>query len=666
MKIKKIECPSCGFAFKPSGLDSICECPACKTALYLDDEKQNPSVVNININNNINNYGIDSDYNSFVRKTPPSAARVIGSVVFALVMTSFFIFSTFMSRFETSVSIGGISSSYRTVPESEPFVGFVETLYGKVASEISEEEYGRIKYLYIERNCPPSDWTNSDKYPWRFDYAFSVDADGNPVDAASVFIDSDENVQERDLQVFTNIVSANFGEYGQFAWDSDYYGDPNYKNLKKLKYYKGDNLRALVHAFADPSYIERLDVDSISIDSDGTGDLSAFSGLKSLRLDFVSERDDLEKLTAFKNLEELSVDYFDNEKRNNLDFLTSFTKLKSLKLHFGSDTDLSSMDVFYGMPTIEELDFDNIKGMKSINFVKNMPKLHSLSIRHCSIMDLEPLRDNVTMTELKLDYLPSLTDVSSLSTMINLEELMISDIGVGSADEMPSLSNLSMLKKLSIDNHYLGAVYGLSGVEELRVFGSWYLNSGVLQSLTGVRKLTISLSENSSEVMWAIAGLPNLEELVLSFSSFDSHGLEPILTAGTIRSFEILDSSIYYKKVVIDFNSLADNTTLKKLALNDLTVLDSNSYEDKKLGDYANEFFSHFTALEELHVQSNQVKDLSFVSYLPNLKILDINDNYVTDVTPLLQCEQLEVLFCEDNPISNLNILPDSVHIVGQ
>ncbi len=167
--------------------------------------------------------------------------------------------------------------------------------------------------------------------------------------------------------------------------------------------------------------------------------------------------------------------------------------------------------------------------------------------------------------------------------------------------------------------------------------------------------------------MWAIAGLPNLEELVLSFSSFDSHDLEPILTASTTHSFEILDSTTYYKKVVIDFNSLGDNTTLKKLALNDLTVLDSNSYiEDKKLGDYANEFFSHFTALEELHVQSNQVKDLSFVSYLPNLKVLDINDNYVTDVTPLLQCEQLEVLFCENNPISNLNILPDSIHIVGQ
>ena len=75
-------------------------------------------------------------------------------------------------------------------------------------------------------------------------------------------------------------------------------------------------------------------------------------------------------------------------------------------------------------------------------------------------------------------------------------------------------------------------------------------------------------------------------------------------------------------------------------------------------------FLGKFTALQKLSICENELTDLNFASSLPALSEIDFSDNYVTDLTPLLGLRNLKTVTCTDNPISNYEVLSDSVSII--
>ncbi len=653
MKIKKIECPACGYSFrvKKSDINSVIECPSCKASVYLDDEK--PSVVNININN----YGTNS-YKAMQNTSPNKGAGVAGIFVFLALIMLGYVLTNFMHNDTESITY-----SHRTVPESEAFVEFVESLYGKAVESISEEDYNKIAYLYVKRDYPEHDGINADEYPWRFDYAFSVDDNGEPIDVKSIIVSREADLQQRDIQVFSNLVSVGFGGRGYFSWDEDSYGDINYKNLKKLKYYKGDSFSSLADAFDDPSKIEKLSVTRFEIEEDSSIDVLQFSGLKTLEIDYVGERGDLDKVSDFKNLEELTIKYIDN---NTLDFLTSLTKLRSLELNF-ADGSFSDINVFYGLPNIEELSLIDMCQLKSIDFVKNMPKLNNLTLYNCSIISVEPLRDNIVLTELNLSNL-AVTDLSVLPTLKSLQTLTVHDVNV-EIDAFPNLGDLSLLKKLSLDSRYLNSIHNMTNLECLELEEYYYSTIDTMATLTGLKSLKIDLCDKDLSGIQQIAALPNLEDLVLHLDSYEWYYIDPIFSSSSIKSLNLICSSSHsgIRYLCIDFNKITDNNVLKNLYLNSVYIVDINDGEkEKRLGECSSDFLAHFKALEELYVRDNMIGSLDFVSAMPNLKMLDIADNYISDLTPLLSCKHLEKLRCERNDIRNLNILPDTITVLPE
>ncbi len=654
MKIQKIACPSCGFSFKikKAIANNSYECPACKAALYIEDEK--PTVINININN----------YAGAANEIPaPRATKLTIGQLLAIIFIVVALLAYGIINFQGENTV---VYSYRTVPQSEPFIAFVERVYGKDLADITAEDYQKIKYLQVLRDCPALDWPNADKYPWRFDYAFSVAQTGEPIDMKSVFIDSTAYVEKRDLQVFTNVVNAGFGKYGKFEWEKDSYSQNNYKNLQKLTYYRGDSFASLIDAFYDPAAIEKLAIDYMRL---GDGDIAVFSGLKSLSIDYVGETKELAELAKLKNLEALQLDAINDDQKINLNFLVSLTHLKSLRLKLYADAALSEIDFFYGMPNIEELELSHINQLRNLDFIKTMPKLNSLKLQHIPIIDIEPLRDNVTLTQLSLMNLYDLADVSALATIKNLKELTLSSLDVAE-DMLPNLSGLALLKDAVFDAQYLGALDGVVGLENLNITTDYSMNDGVIAQFKNLKELKIKISSTSenTERLSAIAQLPALTHLTIYLSHVGTgrYYIGSLFASNQIETLSIYNPEFGDEIICFDLDNMADNRVLKALSLNDININNSNLSDDQygKLGGYTDQFFKHFSALEELHVANNQIENLDFVAHLPNLKILDISDNYVTDIAPLLSCKKLVLLKCERNAITNLNLLPDRVQVI--
>ncbi len=48
---------------------------------------------------------------------------------------------------------------------------------------------------------------------------------------------------------------------------------------------------------------------------------------------------------------------------------------------------------------------------------------------------------------------------------------------------------------------------------------------------------------------------------------------------------------------------------------------------------------------------------------MPTLEVLDISENYITELRPLMGLPSLKKVICADNPLTDKNVLGDSVVI---
>lgn len=75
------------------------------------------------------------------------------------------------------------------------------------------------------------------------------------------------------------------------------------------------------------------------------------------------------------------------------------------------------------------------------------------------------------------------------------------------------------------------------------------------------------------------------------------------------------------------------------------------------------DFLTRFTGLKELYLAGNGLTDISFAGQMPTLEVLDISENYITELRPLMGLPSLKKVICADNPLTDKNVLGDSVVI---
>ena len=563
--------------------------------------------------------------------------------------------STYIFSYDSD---SGSSEEYRLKPESAAMCEFVETAFGKNLEDISNKDYASLKAIRFDKN------ESGDEDSWVFLYSFEVDEDGKPEDMKKITVSDTDVIDLKDLQAFSGLQYINIGNNGNYNWNGEYAYSYDFTNLKDIKaFYCDESISKFEDAFEKPEQIVAISANIHQ--EDDVEILKKFTGIKSFNMPYMSHTyiKDLDFLTVFRNLNDLNLSFNSSEKWD-LSPLSALVNLKKLKISGTSNLDLQGLEVLKGMPMIETLELEDIKQLRALNFIDNMPHLDALSVKNCPINDISPLKNKISLQSLSLINCDEIGDISAVATLSNLQNF-----------EYKSYSKIP--KYVSLNNSSLVSAKIPCEIADM------------LSGALNLEKLVLTGSNGNSNTNF----LPSLRKLkTLEFDSsasiFYSTSLASQIAASSIESVKGMSSHLYdNRQEEQDASPIFADSSLRSLIFpnnsddynNNIKVLDmSNCYirnidergdrpffvfDLKPFGSYANQLLKHFKAVEDLKVRDCNLDNIEFVKNMPNLKSIDLSDNYVQDLSPLKACMKLEKVICKNNSIANANVLPNTVEI---
>ena len=671
MKIISMKCPQCqgNLDIKEDQRGKFTTCPFCGTRFLLEEEQPN-------INQTINIREVHIGDTRRTTESPRTVKRspvLSGLVATIIIITVFTLFIPMLFRqFErmdisSKIQEAAMEVSYRTTPESEAVKEFVETVFGKSVAEITANEYASIKYLKIRRQPTGSISSKTSDTPWLFTYSKEVGEYGKAVNPETIKIKGTESIVEDDMQVFTGLESLDLSGDSDIS-PVDKYENVDFRNLKNLHYFTGTSSEQLTSlpSFDDIQNIYGLGSNYVN-GKEYLAELKKFSKLKTLNIRSISKdfAADLTFLSSFPELEELSLD-FDSGSTWDLGGLSSLTKLKGLDIN-GYDTKFEHLNVLSGMPQLEKIRFKNVKELKTLDFAKNMPNLKSLDIEYCPVINLNGLKDSISLTSLSLTNCGDLKDASALATLTSLKNLNIADIWNFDV-KFPKLHKLTALTEVDLEASHLNIIEGMPSIKRLYIYETSQEYS--FKPLLGMDSLAeLELCDYSwavkPDMTQCLAKLPKLRTLTFGYGTLAHDGdYTGVFSLPQVTKLRIKPKDTGSGYIILSINKLKDNKVLKELDTGGAELMNiDKGYNTESFGEYANDFLSHFPKLKKLNVSNSHIENLNFVSKMPGLESLDISNNYITDISKLLKLKKLKTLTCDKNQIANLDLLPDSVKI---
>ncbi|MDE5597480.1 MAG: hypothetical protein K2J04_06570, partial [Lachnospiraceae bacterium] len=258
---------------------------------------------------------------------------------------------------------------------------FVSSVYQCAAKDVSNSQVAKIQQLVIDR----------DGGVWQVGYSFEA-----PIGAET----SAENPEN------------------QLVWITI----PIEEKLNLSNLYRFTNLKSLdVDYVIDAKDIKGLHLESISAYFDNPAEAAEIldnpADIKELR--FNAGTDSLDGIELFENLETLYIDYLEVD---NIDALIHLEHLKNLTLRcYENVTDFTVLEKF------SELEMLSLEAeeLKTLDFVSGLKKLNTLSIAGGKLRSLSGLENCTALKSLSITYCVELKDVSAVSELINLQELVL-------------------------------------------------------------------------------------------------------------------------------------------------------------------------------------------------------------------------------------------------
>lgn len=349
--------------------------------------------------------------------------------------------------------------------------------------------------------------------------------------------------------------------------------------------------------------------------------------------------DSLEGIEAFPNLLYLAVDY------RSLKDISALEQLPGLLgLSLAECDRLTDYSPLMTLTSIEQLSLDS-SGLKSIDFIKNMPHLTQLSVEDTQISSLSALADCTELTVLSLldNY-----DVEDYAVVGDLEKLTSLSISLGYGTALPSFQKLSSLEELYLENASdLSPLRDASSVTSLGLkrCAGWELDA--ITSMQGLTALAIHDFSSYVESLEPLTRLPQLATLDLSNSHIFGN-VEEVFGIPTLQALSLDECQIG-----LDFDAIHTNETLEFLSMNRLKILRDPTYNNGDMVALSEHYdmFDHFPGLTQLDIASNGIDSINFVEKLPALRYLDITDNSVTSLKPLETLPDFIMVWCKQNTI---------------
>ncbi|CAL6013480.1 Conserved_hypothetical protein [Hexamita inflata] len=301
--------------------------------------------------------------------------------------------------------------------------------------------------------------------------------------------------------------------------------------------------------------------------------------------------------------------------------------------------------------------------LKELDLSENRKEIHRLDNQNLSIamycvlyqicfeeeLQLNDQKSMVNLVKLTL-HGNRITNISVLSTLINLEEL---DLGMNRNININPIQYLTKLTKLSLENCGLTNIQDLSSLTNL-IELNLAENEGIdispinkltqlvnlnlylckLQNITPLKKLNKleNLNVKANEITdWTLLGsLNNLKVLSLSLLSFiESIDITPLQYLRNLKALNISSTKI------AEISVLRKLTNLEELYISAVTNFDIS-------------LLQYLVKLRELDISSNDVYDISALRPLVNLQYLALEENYISDISPLFELKNLTRLSVDE------------------
>ena len=337
---------------------------------------------------------------------------------------------------------------------------------------------------------------------------------------------------------------------------------------------------------------------------------------------------DVTALGPLANLEDLTLD---GNIVSDVTALGQLTALKHLRLSNNRVSDVSALG---RLTLLETLRLGNNR-ISEAAALGSLTALRELHIGDNGVSDVTWLERLTQLRELMLDG-NNISDISALGRLSALRQLWLNGNAVS---DVTALGELTTLEELHLDNNDISDVAPLgrlTRISPLYLAGNRISNVTPLGTLTNLQ--TLRLDSNDISDATGLAALTELVELYL-----DHNDITDVTALGHLR---LLD------QLTLAGNAVSDVTPLRMLASLRVLNLDNNG-----ISNLAS--FASLAALRqlELHLNDNDIADVTALGRLSGLWYLYLNDNDISDVTALADASGLRWVELDDNNIANVAAL---------
>lgn len=590
IRFVKMECPSCGGKIKKNKMGTY-TCQSCNSDFIMDRE----------ILVLLENKPIPEKVNN------PNPVYLVIAGLILLACLGFVIYASNDSKKTVHPT-----QTTPVVRQEEKFkdaflISFLEKVYGKTYSEISEEELTQLTAFGITK----------DQIYYSLNDGEIVNLPFTEFDFYLYYVS--------ELKNFPGLKILDVAGFG-LAKDSL----ENMTDLKEL--YCNESTSVILQSLPKPEGLEKLKCN-------------------------VETNEDMDEMDRFANLIYLDVK-FNRDITSLSEKFSSLNKLENVKIKADEITNLSAIGSSVGMKVLE-LD---CKNLKAIDFLENMDQLEELTMTKSQIASTDSLKGKNLK---KLTFMGSSNDLdySFLSECADLEEL---EIDFRYSQTIPSLEKVEKLKVNALND--IAEIRCLHNLKSLRISGGEFKHFSSMEELENLEYFEISGTYLYIKGLDALTKLHKLTVVKMSGVSNYEDRLDILFQIPNLKEL-YLDNclgEIDYSKIKVNESLEILNlsgASIKKDIYYETNGWETNIwYDDNFICDHT-DMFANFPNLKELYLQKQTLQDIAFVEYLPQLEVLDITNNNVTDITPLENLSNFRVIHCGENAISKGKELADRFEI---
>ncbi len=623
IKLVKMECPGCGALLKKKGLRTY-KCSYCNAQYLLDmdvivpvpDKKE---ATNKEKKKSVKSSGpkrsVANATKTMLHREKIILVLTVCLIALLCMMLGYIIPSANKStKNQTGKGNGGKAVSAQTTNtrkiKSDFMEEFVAKVYGKEASELTEEEFGKLTHFMMQ-----------DSY-------HTVDYKLEGGEVQTVTISSEKNVNYQDLCCFPNLSVLHIQ-----AYHSEVTMLSAFPKLEEL----------------------RCNFTPIEVEEN----LSNPKNLKKLHCKYYEDGKGIGEIEKLENLTDLSfIIHISSAKKLPYPDLSAIAKLTHLESFYLDADDYMTLPFLSQMPWLREIDL-HVDNLRDIRFLESIPKLEALTLVSCDIISVEELKNVPELKVLRLENCYQIDSYEPVVHLTQLEELMLSYYYT---QELPeSFRALKKVTTLTLEGfNDITLLKDFPNVTHLRLYGCNYYHFGEVECMKNLEELKLGAGHS----LMSLQVLTKLDKL----RKVDFESLNTDADAETLFMIPNLEElNLNNTELKIDLNLVQTNTSLKVLYLENLEWEAFNTEEGIREYNYENwkdlpmkdciRFVTNFPNLEVLDIRGNQIDHLDFAKELKKLQRLDLTNNYISDLQPLKDLENLEWVGCGENLLTSTETL---------